>query len=192
MEENKQQFDLGEPWAKILEAAVTMSAEEFEKYFTENYEWKAYGIMSSYEMGEITMPTRWERVKQHVVRNRYWYAAGGLAVVAGALGYSIGRSSADGECGHTFEVGDVNAGEDVVIGGDHIDNSQIHNEINNYYGHSTKIVKCLETGEIWETVNEAADAIGVARSTLSNHLNGRSDHIYGNHYEIIGQGTTGV
>ena len=146
--------------------------------------------MSSSEMEEITMPTRWERVKQHVVRNRYWYAAGSLAVVAGALGYSIGRSSADGECGHVFEVGGDVTDSPVLVGdGNTMDN---HTEINNYYGHSTKIVKCLETGEIWETVNEAADALGVARSTLSNHLNGRSDHIYGNHYVIIGQGTTGV
>ena len=46
MEENKimsdkQMFDLGEPWAKMSEAASTMSAEEFEKYVSENYEWKA-------------------------------------------------------------------------------------------------------------------------------------------------------
>lgn len=40
MEENKQKFDLGEPWNKLVEAAVTMSAEEFEKYATENFEWK--------------------------------------------------------------------------------------------------------------------------------------------------------
>ena len=148
--------------------------------------------MTTSDMEESTMPTRWERVKQHVIRNRYWYAAGGLALVAGALGYSVGRSSTNGECGHVFEVGDVNAGEDVVIGGDHVDNSQIYNEINNYYGHSTKIVKCLETGEIWETVTEAADAAGVARTTMSKHLNGRTDHIDGLHYVIIGQGTTGV
>ena len=145
--------------------------------------------MSSNEMEEITMPTRWERVKQHVVRNRYWYAAGGLAVVAGALGYSIGRSSADGECGHTFEVGGDVTDSPVLVGnGNTMDN---HTEINNYYGYSTKIVKCLETGEVWETVGEAADEVGVSRKTMSKHLNGRSDHIDGLHYEIIGQGTTG-
>ena len=146
--------------------------------------------MSSNENGEIAMSTRWERVKQHVVRNRYWYAAGGLAVVAGVLGYSVGRSSADGECGHVFEVGGDVTDSPVLIGdGNTMEN---HSEINNYYGHSTKIVKCLETGEIWETVGEAADAIGVGRTTMSKHLNGRTDHIDGLHYVIIGQGTTGV
>ena len=141
-------------------------------------------------MEEFTTPTRWERVKQHVVRNRYWYAAGGLAVVAGALGYSIGRSSADGECGHVLEVGGDVSDSPVLIGdGSTMEN---HTEINNYYGHSTKIVKCLETGEIWETVTEAAEAAGVARTTMSKHLNGNQEHINGYHYEIIGQGTTGV
>lgn len=141
-------------------------------------------------MEELTTHTRWERVKQHVVRNRYWYAAGGLAVVAGALGYSIGRSSANDEKYYSdWEIEDVVESQVQVGDGNTIEN---HTEITNYYGHSTKIVKCLETGEIWETVNEAAADIGVGRSTLSNHLNGRSDHIYGNHYEIIGQGTTGV
>ena len=145
--------------------------------------------MSSNEIGEITMPTRWERVKQHVVRNRYWYAAGGLAVVAGALGYSVGRSSTNGECGHVFEVGGDVTDSPVLIGdGNSMDN---HTEINNYYGYSTKIVKCLETGEIWESVGEAADEVGVGRKTMSKHLNGKQEHVNGYHYVIIGQGTTG-
>lgn len=41
MEENKQMFDLGEPWKEMSEAASTMSAEEFEKYAMDNFEWKA-------------------------------------------------------------------------------------------------------------------------------------------------------
>lgn len=41
MEENKQKFDLGKPWEEMSEAASTMSAEDFEKYVMENYEWKA-------------------------------------------------------------------------------------------------------------------------------------------------------
>ena len=41
MEENKQMFDLGEPWEGLSDAASTMSAEDFEKYVMENYEWKA-------------------------------------------------------------------------------------------------------------------------------------------------------
>ena len=40
MEDNKQMFDLGEPWEGLSEAASTMSAEEFEKYAMDNFEWK--------------------------------------------------------------------------------------------------------------------------------------------------------
>ena len=41
MEENKQMFDLGEPWEEMSDAASTMSAEDFEKYAMDNFEWKA-------------------------------------------------------------------------------------------------------------------------------------------------------
>lgn len=40
MEEKKQQFDLGEPWDELSEAASTMSAEDFKKYAMDNFEWK--------------------------------------------------------------------------------------------------------------------------------------------------------
>ena len=41
MEENKLTFDLGEPWEELSKAASTMSAEDFEKYVMDNFEWKA-------------------------------------------------------------------------------------------------------------------------------------------------------
>ena len=41
MEEKKQKFDLGKPWEGLSDAASTMSAEDFEKYAMDNFEWKA-------------------------------------------------------------------------------------------------------------------------------------------------------
>ena len=40
MEDNKQMFDLGNPWEELSEAASTMSAEDFEQYAMDNFEWK--------------------------------------------------------------------------------------------------------------------------------------------------------
>lgn len=136
-------------------------------------------------------PTRWESFKEHVSRNRYRYAAGGLVVLGSVVGYAVGRSVGVAEgCGDVFELsidGDENSHIHLGDG----DSIETHTT-NNYYGHSTKIVKCLETGEVFETVSAASEAAGVGRTTMSKHLNGRQDHVNGYHYEIIGQGTTGV
>ena len=40
MEEKKQMFDLGELWEGLSEVASSMSAEDFEKYAMDNFEWK--------------------------------------------------------------------------------------------------------------------------------------------------------
>lgn len=53
-------------------------------------------------------------------------------------------------------------------------------------GYARKIVKCLETGQLWESVNDAAAAAGVSQSMMSKHLNGNKDHISNLHYQIIG------
>lgn len=65
------------------------------------------------------------------------------------------------------------------------------NAVINYSGHCTKIVKCIETGEMWETVTDAAKAMDVPLHTMSRHLNGATDHVFGKHFEVIGLGTTG-
>jgi|SRR5580765_3792192 hypothetical protein len=56
-------------------------------------------------------------------------------------------------------------------------------------GHAYKIVKNLETGEIWETVTEAARAVDAPLSLMSRHLNGHKPNVYGKHFEIVGLGT---
>ena len=94
----------------------------------------------------------------------------------------------------------------LLIG--HPDPSQITNTIApifnndnssvvNFGGTVSKIVKCVETGQTWEKVTEAAagakDGIGVPLSVMSKHLNeypGYED--VGNlHYKIIGISTQG-
>lgn len=65
------------------------------------------------------------------------------------------------------------------------------NTVVNYGGYCTKIVKHLETGEIFETAKGAAAAAGVDAARMSRHLNGSIPHINGEHFEIIGVGTTG-
>ena len=61
----------------------------------------------------------------------------------------------------------------------------------NFGGQMSKIVKCKETGEIWEKMLLAAESEGVPKSLMSKHLNGHEDAINGKHFEIIGLRTTG-
>jgi len=60
-------------------------------------------------------------------------------------------------------------------------------------GHAYKIVKNLDTGEMWEKIVEAANAAGVDRTVMSKHLNGWEKYadVNGQHYQIVGLGTTG-
>lgn len=56
-------------------------------------------------------------------------------------------------------------------------------------GHSHKIVRCNETGQLWETVTEAAIAAGVSQPTMSKQVNGKSAHIDHKTYSIVGLGS---
>lgn len=56
-------------------------------------------------------------------------------------------------------------------------------------GYMHKIVKCMETGQMWETVKEAAEAMKVSPSMMSKHLNGHKDHISELHFTIVGLGS---
>jgi hypothetical protein len=61
----------------------------------------------------------------------------------------------------------------------------------NFAGHTTKLVKCLETGQVWEKVTESAKSAGVPLARMSRHLHGHNPHLNGLHYKIVGVGTTG-
>ncbi len=60
-----------------------------------------------------------------------------------------------------------------------------HNTVN-MGGHMSKIVKNNETGQLWGSVTEAANDLGVTIPTLSRHLNGHRDNVLGHTYSIIG------
>ena len=135
-------------------------------------------------------PTRWERFKSHVKRNKKVYILSGVGVLLGiAGGYTLAKLGEDS--GDVFEI-DLDAGQDALatVYGD-IDNSEnhIHNTTHNYGGYQSKIVKNLDTGEIFESQKKAAESIGVDKYTMSRHLNGEFDHIDGHVFERIGFGT---
>lgn len=61
-----------------------------------------------------------------------------------------------------------------------------NNNIVNNGGYMRKIVRCIETDEMWPSVSKAAEAVGVTIHSMSNHINGRQDSLNGLHYVIEG------
>lgn len=116
-----------------------------------------------------------QKVKGHFKRHKNKYITGGVVALAGATCYYIGRRT-----GGVKTIPTIN---NIV--------SPVFNNNNNVNmgGYSHKLVKCLETGQIWETVKDAAEAAGVSVPLMSKHVNGKCEHVKGNHYEIIGLGT---
>ena len=117
-----------------------------------------------------------ERFKEHVENHKSAYVlAGGVGLVA--TGLVVGRA-----LGRTQIVNTVSPTIAPVM----------NNTSNvNFGGYSTKIVKCLETGQLWESVKDAAEAAGVNAVNMSRHINGHTPEVKGLHYVIVGMGTAG-
>jgi hypothetical protein len=115
-----------------------------------------------------------ERAKAHVLRNKTTYIVGAVCLAIGvATGYWI-KSRPLINVVNTVAPVFINNNENIV----------------NFGGYATKIVKNHLTGDTYLTVKAAAEAAGVEMVRMSRHLNGHIPHINGVVYSIIGQGTT--
>lgn len=136
-------------------------------------------------------PTRWERFKSHVKRNKQVYILSGVGILLGvAGGYTlakVGEGSGDVYEAPVLDIADSDVG-DVNVNSFNTEN-HIHNTTHNYGGYQSKIVKNLDTGEIFESQKAAAESVGVSENSMSRHLNGDTDALYGNTFERIGLGT---
>jgi len=119
-----------------------------------------------------------DRAKTHIKKYKTTYLIAGSLV----LGVIIGRA-------YLPRIITINnAVSPIFNNAPTFTNSPVINNAN-LGGHAHKLVKCLDTGQIWETVKDAADAAGVTPSMMSRHINGHRDHISDLHYAIIGLGT---
>ena len=141
-------------------------------------------------MNEV-QPTRWERFKSHVKRNKKVYIFSGVGILLGiAGGYTLaklGEDSGDIYEAPVLDIDDSDVG-DVNVNSFNTEN-HIHNTTNNYGDYQSKIVKNLDTGEIFESQKAAAESIGVDKNSMSRHLNGEFPNLNGHTFERIGFGT---
>lgn len=56
-------------------------------------------------------------------------------------------------------------------------------------GHPGIVVKCNETGEVFASINRAAEVMKVSRRGLQTHLQGLKDSVGGFTFEMLGEAT---
>ena len=132
------------------------------------------------------MNQKLENVKAHLKANKNIYIAAGIGVLVGVI---VGAG------GTMYLKRNAKSITQVINNVAPVFNDTVAPVFNDNSstvslgGHLHKIVKCLETGEIFEKVSESAKSAGVPLSLMSKHLNGHTDSINDLHYEIIGIGT---
>lgn len=141
--------------------------------------------------------SRWGKIKAHVKRNEDRYVSFAAGAISGAVLFGVhaylngyGQTTINGDVVENVGGGNASSNiENVVAVNSPITIDQTTNVINNFGGHMVKFVKCVESGEIFGSVTEAAEAAGVSHSAMSKHINGHTDHIFGKEYQIVGLGT---
>ena len=98
------------------------------------------------------MNERIEKIKNHISENRVVYITAGVSFVLGGLSVLVLKS-------RPTQI--INNVAPVI--------APIFNNTNNVTlgGYAHKVVKCLETGQIWESVTKAAEDVGATVPVLS-------------------------
>ena len=120
-----------------------------------------------------------DKMTDHIKRHKTEYIVGSSVVVTAGVTFLLTRRFAI----QSISVAPV------------FNNMPIFNNDNsslvNFGGHTTKMVKRMSDGAMWEKVTEAAAENNAPLSLMSRHLNGHKPDVYGEIYKIVGVGTTG-
>jgi hypothetical protein len=126
-------------------------------------------IMLKEKTHALTVGTKYQKAKQHVQDNRNSYLAGAGGLAVGALGVLLLTRS-------PLQINNTVA---PVI-------SPVFTNVVNNGGYMRKIVRCIETDEMWPSVSKSAEAAGVSIAKMSQHLNDHKGHVNNLHYVIEG------
>lgn len=111
-----------------------------------------------------------EAIREHFRKYKWYYITGIICVGAG-VGLGVLLKS-----------------RPLIINNNPVVNVPITNNVGsiNFGGYQHKIIKCLETGQIWESVKDAAEAMDVSTASMSKHVNGHKPDVRQLHFGIIG------
>ena len=70
-----------------------------------------------------------------------------------------------------------------------IQNEANVNAVGTHVHHSSKPVICIETGEVFASLTDAAEAVGTSLSNMSSCLTGKSRRVKGKHYCYLSRAT---
>jgi hypothetical protein len=129
----------------------------------------------------VDEPSKYQKVKRHVLRHQVRYAAGGSVVVAGftclimrdVISLPISRGSA------------VTADRGIAVVGKKVVMNNVSYISADRQGPPSWVVRCKETGNVFTSQRSAALEMGLPANELSQHLNGLREHVYGNHFERL-------
>jgi hypothetical protein len=108
------------------------------------------------------------RIKTHLGEHKGVYIT---AAVATGVGVAVGLGLANKDAIRILVIGNNNTVVAVL----------------ERRGHPGYLVRCLETGEVYSSINRAAKACSVNAGNLCRHLNGHLDHVKGLHFEKLGE-----
>lgn len=114
--------------------------------------------------------SRFKRIKRHIKENKTTYLVGGVCLGAG---YFLRKPQV------VTVINEVAPAITPVF-----NNMPVFNNTINNGGHARKIVRCIETDELWPSMTKAAEEAGVSLTKMSQHLHGRKDHVNEMHYVI--------
>jgi len=115
-------------------------------------------------------------VKAHVVKYQVVYACGATAIVSVIVTRQFARP--------TMITNVIEAPAIAPVFNNTV--APIINNIVNNGGYSRKIIRCLETDQMWPSMKAAAEATGNTLHAMSRHCNGHLDNLQEMHYVIEG------
>jgi hypothetical protein len=128
------------------------------------------------ELVETEEESTWSRTKRHFRDNKKVYIAGGIGLAIGAAAAALlGKKS-----GPALQVASINHSPGATIR-QHL---EVHIEA---LGDPGNIIQDLDTGTIYASQNQAAEALGVSRSRISSHVNGHIPDADGHRLAKLGK-----
>ena len=133
-----------------------------------------------------------EKIKNHFIKHKEAYIVGGCSILVAGITCAIMRGKYTSSHQELDSERLRRSEPDMTV------NTRPLNIFNNKpitsvvtvveregRGHTGYIIRCLETGDVYFTQNEAAEALHVWPSIISRHMNGSIPDINGNHLERV-------
>lgn len=120
---------------------------------------------------------------QHVMKYQLYYASGATAFISVAGMRILAKP--------TTITNLLEQAPTVVapVFNNHNIGNVVNNTVNNG-GPMRKIIRCVETDEMWPSMSKAASDAGYSLQRMSDQIHGRTEHLDGLHYVIEGLSAT--